>query len=382
MIVTIIIVVISILLLSYIALILLYEKGWRLQPTFIIPQNFYPKTRISVIIPARNEEATIEKCVRSILINNYPKELLEIIVVDDHSEDNTYKIVDNISDERLKCLHLQDYLHQNEKLNAYKKKALQAGINESNGELIVTTDADCIVQENWLLHIAAIYESQKPVMIVGTVRFFDNKNLLSIFQSLDFMTMQGITAATHRLKLGNMSNGANLAFSKKAFDTVKGYEGVDHLASGDDYLLMAKMRTQFPDGISYLKSSEAIVSTASQPTWKSFINQRIRWASKMGKYDDHKLTLTLLLVYMFNVLFIGLFIAAFWDHYFWILMGALLIIKTVVELFFIKDVALFFKKEKELVWFPLLQPLHILYIVIAGFLGFFGKYSWKDRQVK
>lgn len=374
-------VILFLLLFSYIVLMLLYEKGWRRQPEFILPEHFEPSTKITVIIPARNEEENIATCVRSILANDYPKELYEIIVMDDHSADNTYEVVQSLDEPNVRCLKLKDFLN-GEVLNAYKKRAIEIAIGNSNGELIITTDADCIAERNRLRNIAALYETENPVMIIGSVKFVIDKSLLSVFQSLDFMSMQGITAAAHRLKLGNMCNGANLAFSKKAFYEVGGYKDIDHLASGDDYLLLMKMQNRFPGKIAYIKARDTVVSTAPQPTWKGFLNQRIRWASKMGKYDDKIIVAVLMSVYLFNLSFLVLFIAGFFNFYFWVLGFAMLVIKTVIELFYLRNVARFFGKGKELWYFPFLQPLHILYIIIAGFLGFFGKYDWKGRNVK
>lgn len=375
-------IIIWVLTLSYVVLMLVYWFGWNMQSKFVLKQGFTPRTRVSIIIPARNEEGTISACIRSILKNDYPSELLEIIVIDDHSEDNTAAIVRNHALPNVKCLPMADYLKKGEELNAYKKKAIEIGIANSSGELIITTDADCIAPKEWLNHIAARYEEDHPAMIVGPVAFSNNGSMVERFQDIDFMSMQGITAAAHRLGLGNMSNGANLAFSRSAFLQVNGYQGIDHLASGDDFLLMVKMKKAFPDKIAYLKTRQAVVTTAPQPDWGSLLQQRIRWASKSGKYNDPKLTLILLLVYLFNLLFLVLFIAGLSDINYLILLAGIFLIKTVVEAFYLFPVAIFFRKTEQLLLFPLLQPFHILYVITAGFLGFIGVYKWKGRRVK
>lgn len=367
--------------LLYAVLMMVYRKGWKAQPIFTTTQN-KPSTKISIIIPARNEEHNIGLCLDAIIKQDYPKELYEVIVIDDHSTDNTVEIVNRYKSANVRCIKLSN--HPTDNTIAYKKKALSIGIAASTGELIVTTDADCFAGQHWLQNIAAIYEQEKPVMIVAPVDFTNDGSVVQLFQSLDFMSMQGITAASHKLKLGNMSNGANLAFSRGAYNAVDGYKGIDHLASGDDYLLMMKMQHAYPDKISYLKNADAIVKTAPQPDWNSFIQQRIRWASKSGKYDDKKLTSILAFVYIYNVLiFISAFVSfmhlntIYCNSFF-----ALLFIKTVVELIYLAPVAKFFNKRQELLYFPLLQPLHVLYIVSAGLLGFIGVYKWKGRKVK
>lgn len=366
----------------YALLMMVYARGWSIQKTFHIPGDYKPSVSISVIIPARNEEANIAACIRSVLNSDYPEDFFEIIVIDDHSTDHTAQIVENFHHSRVRCIKLAEHIGKDKRLNAYKKKAIETGISFARGNLIVTTDADCIAPESWLSNIAAMYEQQHPVMIVGPVDFMTDRSALAIFQSLDFMSMQGITAAAHALRLGNMSNGANLAFSRKAFEEVGGYSGIDHLASGDDYLLMMKMQKAYPGGIAYLKSGAAIVRTAPQPTWRSFLMQRIRWASKSGKYDDKTITLILLLVYLFNLSFLALFIAGYAAPILWSALLFLLVFKILTELFYLIPVAVFYRKQYQLLWFPFLQPLHIAYIIVAGLLGFVGVYQWKGRHVK
>lgn len=368
--------------LGYSALMLVYLQGWRKQETFRLPEDFVPKTTISIIIPARNEAHNIGFCIRSILNQNYPKELFNIIVVDDHSTDDTCKVVNAFSDDRVRCIRLSEYIEAEEGVISYKKKALEAGIGVSMSELIITTDADCVVPAEWLMHMAAIYEKENPVMIVAPVDFTSDNSILQNFQSLDFMSMQGITAAAHKLRLGNMCNGANLVFTRKAYNSVEGYKDIDHLASGDDYLLMMKMHHAYPTRISYLKSQQAIVRTAPQLSWKGFLQQRIRWASKTGKYDDKRLTAILAYVYLFNLSFLIYGIAAIFYPWMILLWLFVLLIKTESELFYLYPVARFFDKKKDLLFFPLLQPLHIAYIITAGFMGFAGKYQWKGRDVK
>ncbi len=372
----------TILTIGYVLLMSAYKKGWKRQRDFILLANYQPSTFISVIIPARNEARNIDKCITSILAQEYPAALFEIIIVDDHSDDGTTDIVKKYADKKVRCISLADYLIPGAEITAYKKAAIAAGIAQSRGKLIITTDADCIAPALWLMNMAAIYEQEQPVMIVAPVIYLSDRSIIQIFQLIDFMSMQGITAAAHNLHLGNMSNGANLAFSKAAYEEVSGYVGIDHLASGDDYLLMMKMNKRFPARISYLRSPGAIISTTPQPDWNSFLQQRIRWASKSGKYNDARLTGILLLVYLFNVSLMILSIAAIVHPVFFYILLIMLAIKIVVEYLFLISVANFFNKEWALKYFPSLQPLHILYIVMAGFLGFIGSYKWKDRKVK
>ena len=174
-----------------------------------------------------------------------------------------------------------------------------------------------------------------------------------------------------------MSNGANLGFEKTAFIAVGGYQGVDHIASGDDMFLMHKMKQTLHKPVGYLFHTDAIVLTAAMDTWKGFIMQRIRWASKARYYDDRSITMVLTLVYFFNLSFICLALLGSWSS-----LIIALAFKIFFELFFLDPVAKFFKMQPELKYFVLYQPIHIVYNIAAGLFGQLKTYSWKGRKVK
>ena len=389
--ITILIYISLILLLGYSALLVYYRKSWGSIPDFKVEANSKLSTKISIIIPARNEEENIGYCLQSIIEQSYPAHLFEVLVVDDHSTDKTAAIIKSYASNNVKLISLKDYLSANE-INSYKKKAIEISIQQSNGELIVTTDADCIFPKNWLTTIASFYESKRPAFIVMPVLISYGKKMIEVFQSLDFMTLQGITGASVHEKFHSMCNGANLAYTKEAFIAVNGFKGIDNIASGDDMLLMHKIYNQFPNNIEYLKSREVIVTTNPVSTIQEFFNQRIRWASKADQFDDKRIFIVLIIVYFLNVLMMVLPIVALISNRSISIMNiqlsmfnfyaSLLLIKTIFELFFLYPVAKFFNQTKLLWWFPIAQPFHIVYTVIAGWLGKFGKYTWKERSVK
>jgi len=366
---------------GYAVLIAYYERLFiRLKP--FKPAVTAPSTKFSVIIPARNEEDNIETCIRSILDNNYPAEFFEIIIADDFSTDATANIIKNLQQQysNIKLVQLADFVSS--KLNSYKKKAIELCIDHAANDWIITTDADCTVPGQWLACYNAYIQQTNNVFVAAPVMFTNNGSFISIFQSLDFISLQGITAASVSAGFHSMCNGANLAYSKATFKAVNGFKGVDNIASGDDMLLMHKIQKQFTGKVGYLFTQEAIVLTAPMPGWKSFINQRIRWASKATSYQDKRIFWVLLLVYLFNVyLFVLPFTAFFFPSFFifWLL---LLVAKTFAELDFMRPVAKFFNNKKLLWWFGVMQPVHVLYTVASGWLGKFGKYQWKNRVVK
>lgn len=384
----------------YAALIVYYRFAWssirnydlRMANDELTNQLINQSTNLSIIIPARNEEQNIAACLDSMLNQSYPAALFEIIVVDDHSEDSTAAIVKKYASKNVKLISLSD--HVSDRLNSYKKKAIEVAVAQATGTLIITTDADCIAPKNWLQTMASFYEEKNPAFIAAPVAIDCSMRFIEIFQSLDFMTLQGITGAVVSKKQMTMCNGANMAYKRAAFYEVNGFAGIDNIASGDDMLLMHKIYERYPERVMFLKSKDAIVHTAPVHTIGQFFNQRIRWASKADKYDDKRILPVLALVYFFNVLLLALPIIAIFNNNsiqstnqlinqstisIWL---CLLIFKTTAELIFLYPVARFFNKQSLLLLFPLMQPFHILYTVIAGWLGKFGKYKWKGRSVK
>jgi cellulose synthase/poly-beta-1,6-N-acetylglucosamine synthase-like glycosyltransferase len=378
------------LIVPYSILILYYRKSW------LGINDFIPKERnaenelpfVSIIIAARNEERNIEQCIKSLIAQTYPEDKFEIIVTDDHSTDQTVSIIKSFQKEKIRVIHLADFT-QKRILNSYKKKSIETALQFAKGELIVTTDADCMAPRKWLETLGSFYKERNSVFIAMPVAFCapsssDSflKRFFKNFQSLDFMTLQGITGAAVHKKFHSMCNGANLAYEKKVFYEVNGFEGIDEIASGDDMLLMSKIQKLYPARILFLKSPEAIVQTQPAATLKDFMNQRIRWASKADKYTDKKIITVLLLVYVLNAWIFILGISSFFiTKTFYIFLVAIAI-KIIVELIFLYPVAKFFGKQKLLWWFIPAQPFHVLYTLVAGWLGKFGSYKWKGRKVK
>lgn len=370
------------LMVAYAILINFYHRAWNQLPVFKLPET-QPNTFISVIVAARNEESNIPTLLDSLNRQRYPPSLYEVIIVNDHSTDNTWSILQEASypELSLRPINLAAYLDSEASTQSFKKKAIEAGIREAKGTLIVTTDADCFFGEHWLESIASFYESTQAKFIAAPVKIVGHPTLLGIFQSLDFITLQGITGASVSQRFHCMCNGANLAYEKKAFEEVNGFAGIDSIPSGDDMLLMHKIFKKYPDRVFYLKAKEAIVSTAPAASWKAFFHQRIRWASKADRYDDKRIFWTLLLVYLINVCFIVSAIAAFWQNIWLFFCLILLLAKVLIEFPFVHAAAIFFNQPSLMKYFPFLQPIHILYTIIAGWLGKFGKYEWKGRTI-
>ncbi len=363
--------------LMYVLLVLYFVRGW-FKIKLFSPRNKVFNTKVSVLVAARNEERNIGETLESILNQNYPKELMEIIIVDDHSTDNTPTIIRSYEAQRVKLLQL----NESEALNSYKKKALTEGIRLSTGELMVATDADCYMGPNWLRTIVSLYEEEDFYLISSPVQYFKDKNIFERFQALEFSYLIGLGASSIGNEKASTCNGANLAYKKDVFVELNGFQGIDDLASGDDELFLHKVAAKYPDKIGFCKSSEATVYTEAKESLSSFISQRKRWASKSTRYKRKEIVYIGIGVWLFNVfLLVNLINAVIHPEYrIWAItfFGS----KLLVELVFMVPVAAFFKRSSLLIYLPFLSFIHIFYLIYIGIAGNSGKYYWKGRLVR
>ena len=365
--------------LIYVLVVGIFIRGW----AKIVPfkrNAAKPKTRVSILIAARNEEEKIGATLEDILAQDYDPGLTEIIVIDDHSTDQTATIIKSYAHRGVKLIQL----NETNALNSYKKKAIQTAIGQSTGELMITTDADCRMGPQWLSTVVDYYETKGYKMISSPVAYFEEKSLFERLQSLEFGYLIGLGASTIGNNNPSTCNGANLAYEKEAFFEVGGFTGIDDLASGDDELLLHKMAAIYEGKIGFLKNRDAIVYTHAKPTLREFIQQRKRWASKSTRYKDKAVIILGLSIWLFNFsIVVNVLLAIIFPHSdtVWFL-AVQLLSKLFVEFVFLASVTSFFKRKQLLALLPVLNPFHILYFIYIGIAGNSGKYNWKDRMVK
>ncbi|HHB78252.1 MAG TPA: glycosyltransferase [Saprospiraceae bacterium] len=337
----------------------LLQRIWQHIPSRMTPHDFLPKTPISVIVAAKNESSQISSLVSHLLAQNYPGELVEFIIIDDHSDDDMV--------ERLYEMDLPRNFHvlkANEESG--KKAAITQGVEFASGELMVTTDADCIMDPAWLLSIAWLYETRQPKFIAGPVLFYAESNLFERFQSLDFLGMMLITGAGIKSHRFYMANGANMAFEKSTFLAVEGYKGNRHIASGDDMFLISKVARQFPKGSIYFnKNLDGVVRTVAAPTLSGFFRQRIRWGSKNTASKD--VTLKWILAW---VLLTSLWLVFFW----WTKFGlVVLFLKMMGDFLLLRAASRYFGRRDLMKVFLPAFLMHTFYIALIGALSLFWK---------
>lgn len=362
----------------YAVLVCYMRAGWSSLPSF--SKKSIPKTRVSILIAARNEAANIGRTLSDILAQDFPTELLEIIVVDDHSTDDTAAVVRSFAERGVKLLKL----NESEPLNSYKKKAISSAIEMATGDFIVTTDADCRMEKDWLATVITFAEEKGHVLVSSPVVYSEQKSFFEELQTLEFLYLIGLGAAGIGKKHASTCNGANLAYRRNVFYELGGFNGIDHLASGDDELFLHKVAGKYPNRIGFCKSRSAIVYTDAKRTLRGFINQRRRWASKSTHYKNKGIVALGLAIWMFNLLLLLTGLASFFFEVSSCLVGGLLVaimLKLAVEAFFLYPLCRFANRMDLLAYLPMLTVLHIVYMVYIGIAGNLGKYQWKGRRV-
>jgi cellulose synthase/poly-beta-1,6-N-acetylglucosamine synthase-like glycosyltransferase len=329
-----------------------------------------PKTTFSILVPFRNEAENLPILLESISKLKYPTDLFEVLLIDDASEEKF-----QIPNSKFQ-ITLTNTIRQS---NSPKKDAITTGVPLSKNEWIVTTDADCVVPENWLLTMDAFIQNHKVEMIAGAVTYDCKPSFLHHFQHLDLTSLQGATIGSFGINKGFICNGANFAYTKSLFQKLNGFEGNDKIASGDDVFLLQKAITQCPEKVHYLKSKETIVRTQPTESWKALFHQRVRWASKTSSYQSRFGIGLGLVVFGGNLSLILVLVAGIlgWTPFLYI--AILWLAKFIVDSILVHTSHRFLSDSKMLYWIAssLLYPF---FCTAVALYSLFGKYEWKGRQ--
>lgn len=309
---------------------------------------------------------------------NYPKDLFEIILVDDASTDNSVPYIEKWKIDN--PLFNVTILNNVRSSHSPKKDAITNAISTAKYDWIITTDADCSVRENWLFTFDSYIQNHPVEMIAGAVTYSIKKGLLSHFQQMDLLSLQGATIGSFGLNKAFMCNGANFAYSKRLFYDLNGFEGNITIASGDDVFLLQKAVSKYSEKVHYLKSEAAIVTTQTEASWLQLFYQRVRWASKAGAYDSIFSKGLAVVVFLANLSFVlGLFLVLL-NAMPWKLLLILFSVK------FLLDFILMYKTNRFLrmcmysvVLSSLLYPFFSSGVALYSWVG---NYKWKGRSFK
>ena len=365
---------------AYALLILSITVGWWRLKVFK-RTDLMPEAKVSVIIAVRNEALNIEPMLKSLLAQDYPSHLFEIIIVDDHSTDSTSRLVEEYIVRKREHQNLKLF-NLGERNGSGKKAAIDHGIKSSEGEFIIITDADCTAGSQWVSTIASYFAMQKPMMILGPVRITDSGSFFGKLQSLEFMSLISSAAGACNAGFPILANGANIAFTRHAYESCGGFARNMQFPSGDDMFLMMSIKRKFgTKAIRFLRSEQAIVNTPATPGFKAFIQQRMRWVSKSRGYTDPFLILSSVIVLLTNVCFVFTAFGAIVSSDYLQNLLILFILKMLIDLPLMVGFSRF-QRSTALLWlFPLMEVLNAVYTLLIGIAGNIGRYEWKGRQV-
>ncbi|MBN1118800.1 MAG: glycosyltransferase [Bacteroidales bacterium] len=331
------------------------------------------KTFISVIIAFRDEEKYLSPLLSSLKKQTYHQEYFEVIFANDHSNDNSANII------REQLSGVLDYkiieLEENKK---GKKEALLLAAEHAQGELLVFTDADCTVNENWLTLFNNFYcEKSKPSMIIGLVDNFDAQGLLSEIFRLEFLSLVITGAGMTALKMPVFANGANLAVRRK--DYLEENYLKNDFSSGDDVFLLHQLKGRRKK-IELLNSAGSVVHTAAPNSFKEFVNQRIRWGSKARAYTDGAAIFLTLLVFTVNIFVVSALVLSLLQHslfFFFSGLGA----KISADMLVFISATKIFKLKWRIFLIPLVSIFYPFYLVTTAFIAIKKPFEWKGRKL-
>jgi biofilm PGA synthesis N-glycosyltransferase PgaC len=350
----------------YVILLGFLFLGWR-QSTSQRSQSVANEAFITVIVPVRNEANNIGTLLSDLDRQQYKH--FEVIVVDDHSDDETVAVVKSVTRLNVKVVSNAGF---------GKKRAITTAIYHAKGTIIVTTDGDCSVQPGWLAAINDGFSNDKARMLIGGVRIGSKGVFFHKLQQIEFSSLIGSAASTLSLGFPSMCNGANLAYRKEVFVDVNGYDGNIQIASGDDEFLMRKIEEKYKGSIRFLMCKNAVVETKPQPDISSLLQQRLRWASKW-RFNSSLTTLALaffIVMVQLCLLYSLQYAVVSWN----LILSILLLIKIAMEAVLLTRFCTFLQVRWNWPAFFCLQLIYPVYVIAVSFLSTAGRYKWKGRN--
>jgi poly-beta-1,6-N-acetyl-D-glucosamine synthase len=363
---------VAIILTTYIGFVVLLMRGWLKAMKIKLPPSPDAKF-ISVIVPVRNEENTIIELLKSIQRTGYSN--YEVIVVDDHSTDQTAAVVK-------KAIQYDQFFRCISNDGVGKKQAIATGVAHASGEIVATTDGDCEVRLRWLQQINECFQSPATKMVFGGVSLRSN-NLFGELQELEFSSLIGSGIALWAWGKPVMCNGANLAFRKDVFRELNGYEGNDHIASGDDEFLMRKILQRYPEGMSFINHPDGVVRTNGVQSIRAFFGQRFRWAGKWKHNQSTFAKVLAVFILIVQLALISSFVLLLTSpgRSGAILLLALLAARFITESILLSGVCGFLRVRWQWGALIALQFIYPFYVVGTGLFSNLIAVKWKDRKI-
>ena len=335
----------------------------------ITNKEFTPK--VSIVIAMRNEENEVERLLQNLQSQIYPTDKLELILVNDHSTDNTLNILNSSELDNLQVINMPNG-------EFGKKNAIKKAVELASGDIILASDADCSFNPKWGQTMANYFADENIKMVSGPVAYHKQKGIFLSLQALEFSSLIGSGAGAIGVNNAIFCNGANMAYRKEVFLEVNDFSN-DTAVSGDDVFLLHSVKAKYSNAIAFAKQENAIVTTDAVQTLNGFINQRKRWTAKSSGYKDFASIYASFLVLFTNLALVFLFVMNFVSIQYFELFLLFYALKFLVDLLLLTPVLKFFKRTDLIKWILPFEIFYSFYIVLIVILSFTKKFEWKGR---
>ena len=370
----------SAVILLYVIIILLLRWGLK---SLIGSQSHRPEEpaavgspeEMTVIVPFRNESGHLEDLVSDLKAQTYPPERYRVILVDDHSEDDSFQLLQRViqGDPRFTAIELGDD-------RTGKKEAIALAMKEVRTDLVIQTDADCRISTGFLKgHMAFLHENPCD-LVAGLVTTQELEGGFSeAMDRIELLGLAGSGAGSFGLGRPVMCSGANLVYTRELYQETRAFDPGLVEKSGDDMFLMIGAR-KLGKRLGFCTDPETLVKTRPVRGIPALISQRIRWGSKSVRYRMADIQLLALIVALSNLLVLLLPVSTIWISHFWPVMIGVVFLKMLADFLMIYTVSGITGQRRTLRWFlPVTFVFHFLQPVIYARL-FFRRSSWKGRS--
>ena len=343
------------------------------------PRSGQQMPSVSIVVSVHNEEKNIVECLDKLVAQDYPEKKLEIIIVNDRSSDRTEEIIRAYTKKfsHVRLITIQE-IHND---IAPKKNAIDQAIQLSEGEIILLTDADGRPTSQWVKEIISFF-SDETGMVIGYAPYQSDSAEASLSErllSLEYLTHAAVAAASCRIGYPLTCVGTNMAYRKSVYEELGGFGIYKNLHTGDDDLFLQRVRDETSWKIAYASGRESHVYNAPPDHWQSFIQQRIRYASKGFKYPI-QVTIILIVFYLLNLIYLFSPLTFILNSHYILPFFAALFLKAVSDYGFIKSAASLLEDKRYLQIFPVAFILHIPYVVFFGLVAQLKNFRWGDHS--
>jgi cellulose synthase/poly-beta-1,6-N-acetylglucosamine synthase-like glycosyltransferase len=325
---------------------------------------------VSVIVAAKNEEACIEDCIKSLLKLEYPHDKLEIILVNDRSTDRTGEIMLGYAQMHkvLKYIGIKEITG---KLKG-KTNALAEAIKQSKGELIFTTDADIEVKSSWVKELVKYYNDHTG--LVSSYSIIKPKKFFWGIQAFDWLYLLTIASGADGLSSQISCLGNNMSYKRKAYDEVGGYENIKFSVT-EDFMLLQTIKSKTKWETKFPVSEGAVNYTLPCLTFKELYRQKKRW-TKGGLDAKTAGILVGVMAWLSGAVILFGWIVSL--KYYLIFLAS----KIFIDFFFTLPVVKRFKEYSILLYLIFFEIYFAVYVFIMPVILIVdGKVVWKEQKL-